>query len=199
MARAALVERQQCAPVIFSELFGNSNLVEIEIGCGRGKFLTGYAMENPGRNFLGIDRIGKWLKRVKARTERRQLPNIRFIKVEARAFLGEAVAPGSVSAFHVYFPDPWPKRRHHGRRVMTPGFLKLLHSRLVPGGLLEIATDDADYFEMMRKSIAITAELWDNVLETENKRIVGEMHKTNYELRFEAQGKTLFYAELRAA
>lgn len=197
MARTGIIEREKYESVVFSELFGNTNPVEIEIGCGRGKFLEGWAAENPERNFLGIDRIGKWLKRVKARSERERFANLRFMKAEARAFLAEAVAPESVSVFHVYFPDPWPKRRHLGRRVVTPEFLKLLCGRLAPGGLLEIATDDADYFEMMKKSVAATVELWDNVREAQNQRIRGGRHKTNYELRFETQGKPLFYMELK--
>lgn len=180
----------------FGELFGNSNPVEIEIGCGKGKFLLSRALENPDANFLGIDRVGKWMKRRKTRVEREALPNIRFLKAEARAFLAEAVPSASVAIFHVYFPDPWPKRRHQKRRTISAEFLKLLHSRLVPGGLIEVATDDADYFEAMKKSIAATAKLWENVRETKNERILGGMHKTNYELKFEAEKRTLFYAEL---
>lgn len=181
----------------FSELFGNTNPVEIEIGCGKGKFLAGQAAEHPEINFLGIDRIGKWMKRVKIRTEREKVANLRFIKAEARTFLQQAVAFESVSVFHVYFPDPWPKRRHQKRRVVGPDFLRLLHSRLVKGGLLEIATDDPDYYEQIKKSIAATGGLWDNIHETQNQRIMGGMRKTSYELKFESQGKTLFYVELK--
>ena len=183
-------------PIVFTEFFGNANPVELEIGCGKGKFLLDRALENPRTNFLGIDRIVKWMKRRKERAEREAMPNIRFMRAEAKAFLTEAVPPESFHMIHLYFPDPWPKRRHQPRRVMTADFLKLLHSRLVAGGLLEIATDHADYYEAMKKTIAVTPELWDNVRETRNERIVGGMHKTNYELKFEAEGKTLFYAEL---
>jgi tRNA (guanine-N7-)-methyltransferase len=133
----------------------------------------------------------------KTRAQKRTLPNIRIIRAEARAFLAEAVAPGSVIIFHIYFPDPWPKRRHQTRRVFTAELLKLLHARLVPQGLIEIATDDKDYFEMMKKTIAATSELWENVRETVNERILGGAMKTNYELKFEAEGRPLFYAELK--
>ena len=169
----------------------------MEIGCGKGKFLVARAMENPGTNFLGIDRISKFMNIGKTRAQKRTLPNIRFIRAEARAFLAEAVAPGSVIIFHIYFPDPWPKRRHQTRRVFTAELLKLLHVCLVPQGLIEIATDDKDYFEMMKKTIAATSELWENVRETVNERILGGAMKTNYELKFEAEGRPLFYAELK--
>ncbi len=184
-------------PILFSEWFKNSNPVEMEIGCGRGKFLSLRAKENPGINFIGIDRVGKWMKRVKTRTEKNAQENLRFIKAEARAFLKEAVADASVHIFHVYFPDPWPKRRHRSRRMVNADFLKLLASKLPPRGLIEIATDDEDYFQFMKKAVGVTQELWENVRETQGERIWDKMNKTNYELRFETAGKPLFYLELK--
>ncbi len=195
MARAFVAEKYD--PIVFGEFFRNSNPVEMEIGCGKGKFLVARAIENPRTNFLGIDRVSKFMNIGKTRAQKRKLPNIRFIRAEARVFLAEAIAPGSVSIFHVYFPDPWPKRRHQSRRVFTAEFLALLHTRLAPGGLVEVATDDKDYFDTMKKTIAATAELWENARETVNERILGGTMKTNYELKFEAEGRPLFYAELR--
>ena len=184
-------------PIIFGEFFGNSHPVELEIGCGKGKFLVARSIENPGTNFLGIDRVSKFMNIGKTRAHKRALPNIRFLRAEARAFLAEAIAPESVSIFHIYFPDPWPKRRHQVRRVFTSELLRLLHSRLVPGGLVEIATDDKDYFAAMKKTIAATAELWENTRETVNERILDGMNKTNYELKWAAEGRSLYYAELK--
>jgi tRNA (guanine-N7-)-methyltransferase len=186
-------------PIVFSECFGNTHPVEMEIGCGKGKFLVARAIGNPGTNFLGIDRVSKFMNIGKTRAHKRALPNIRFVRAEARAFLTEAIAPASVSIFHIYFPDPWPKRRHQVRRVFTPQLLELLHARLLPGGLVEIATDDRDYFSAMQKTIAATAQLWENVREAVNERILDGMNKTNYELKWAAQGRPLYYAELRAA
>ncbi len=184
-------------PIIFSEFFGNTHPVELEIGCGKGKFLVARSIENPGTNFLGIDRVSKFMNIGKTRAQKRVLPNIRFLRAEARVFLMEAIALGSVSVFHIYFPDPWPKRRHQVRRVFTAELLKLLHARLVPGGLVEIATDDKDYFDAMKKTIAATAELWENVRETVNERILGGMNKTSYEIKWAAEGRSLYYAELK--
>jgi tRNA (guanine-N7-)-methyltransferase len=195
MARAFVETKYDL--IVFSELFGNSNPVEMEIGCGKGKFLVARSTENPATNFLGVDRVSKFMNIGKTRAQRRALPNIRFLRAEARAFLTGAIAPESVSVFHIYFPDPWPKRRHQVRRVFTVELLKLLHARLVPGGLVEIATDDKDYFEAMKKTIAATAGLWENVRETVNERILDGMNKTNYELKWAAEGRSLFYAELK--
>ena len=195
MARPFEVEKY--SPLVFSQCFGNAHPVEFEIGCGKGKFLVRRATENPGTNFFGIDRVSKFMNLGKTRAEKRALPNIRFLRAEAKAFLTEAVAPGSVSIFHVYFSDPWPKRRHQTRRVFTDEFLKLLHARLIPGGLVEIATDDKDYFTAMKKTVAATAELWDNVRETVNERILDSMNKTSYEIKWAAEGRQLYYAELK--
>ena len=195
MARAFVAEKYE--PIIFKEFFGNTNPVEIEIGCGKGKFLVARAIENPKINFLGIDRVSKFMKIGKTRAEKRTLPNIRFLRAEARAFLTEAIGSGSISIFHIYFPDPWPKRRHQIRRVFSTELLKLLYARLIPGGLVEVATDDKDYFVAMKKTIAATEELWENVRETVNERILDGMNKTNYELKWAAQGRSLFYAELK--
>lgn len=184
-------------PVSFLEIFGNSNPVEIEIGCGKGKFLVARAQENPGVNFLGIDRVGKWMKRGITRAGKRNLSNLRFLRAEARKFIEEAVSVESISVFHIYFPDPWPKRRHQKRRVVNADLLRLLHSRLVPGGLIEVATDDADYFTAIKRSVAATEELWDNVREAKNERILDSMNRTNYEIKWASQGRELFYMELR--
>ena len=181
----------------YADFFGNENPVEIEIGCGRGKFLVARSSERPEINFIGLDRAGKWMKRGIRRAGNRKLSNIRFIKAEAVRFLEERIPLESVSIFHIYFPDPWPKRRHHGRRTVNADFLRQLHARLLSGGLIEIATDNADYFTAMKKSIAATVNLWENVRETVNERIFEAVMKTNYELKYEAAGKPLFYAELR--
>ncbi len=192
-------EEEKYEPIIFSELFGNASPVELEIGCGKGKFLVARAIENPGINFLGIDRVSKFMNIGKTRAQKRALPNIHFIRAEARAYLIGAIQAASVSIFHFYFSDTWPKRRHQTRRIFTDEFLRLLHARLVPGGLVEIATDDKDYFTAMKKTIAATSELWENVRETVNGRILDGMNKTSYELKWAAEGRPLYYAELRAA
>ncbi len=190
-------QEEKYAPVIFGEFFGNSNPVEFEIGCGKGKFLVARAIANPGTNFFGLDRVSKFMKLGKTRAEKRELPNIRFLRAEAKAFLTGAVAPESVGIFHIYFSDPWPKRRHQTRRVFTGEFLRLLHARLVAGGLIEIATDDKEYFTAMKKTIAATAKLWENVRETVNERILDTMNKTSYEIKWAAEGRDLYYAELK--
>lgn len=183
-------------PIHFADLFGNANPVEVEIGCGKGLFLANRAGANPGINFFGIDRAGKWMRKGVRKAERRKLANVRFLKGIADQIFPDLLPSGQVSVFHIYFPDPWPKRRHHRRRLLSPSFLSLLHEKLKGDGLIEIATDDADYFAAIRKAVAETGPLWRTMRESLNRRLFDEPCKTNYELKFQAAGKEILYLEL---
>ena len=97
----------------------------------------------------------------------------------------------------MYFPDPWPKRRHQRRRVVTADFLALLNARLCARGLVYLATDDRDYFAQMKGASEVTSPFWFSVRERVNQRFTRENFKTNYELKFEKAGKDLYYLELQ--
>lgn len=170
--------------------------LEIEIGCGTAKFLIARAEKQPEISFIGIDRIRKWMKTGKQRIEKRDLRNIRFIQAEAREFLEEFVALSSVSRFYIYFPDPWPKRRHRKRRLVNLRFLKMLIERLVPSGRIYFATDDVDYFSEVKNLAQAHAVSWGQVRESMNQRLGEEMTLTNYESKFKNQGKNLYYLEI---
>ena len=163
----------------FSEIFGNDHPVEIEIGCGKGKFLIARAVEHPEINFLGIDVSWKWMKRGVERSNKRGLGNVKFIKKDARELVAAGIPNGSVSVFHVYFPDPWPKRRHRKRRMITGAFLSLLAGRLTDNGILELATDHEDYFAQMRLAVVQSGVAWSADEERTNDRFVAASAKTN--------------------
>ena len=189
------LRRPELPAVHFPELFGNPNPVEIEIGCGKGKYLLTRAMETPAINFLGLDRAGKWMMIGKKKSDKRNLANLIFLKAEVREFL-ERIAAGSIRGFHIYFPDPWPKRRHRKRRLVDAGFLAGLEKKLAPSGWIEMATDDPDYFEQMKSAARATAPLWGTLKESCNQRIKDPHIKTNYELKYETAGRPLHYLEL---
>jgi len=180
----------------FADVFHGERPVEIEIGCGKGKFLIARALEEIDINFLGIDVVWKWMKFGVARSKKRELSNIRFIKADARELIRFGLASESVSVFHIYFPDPWPKRRHRKRRLITGEFMALLHSRLVPNGLIELATDYEDYYLQMKRAVVQSGVNWSRVDESANHRLFDGMRKTNYELKYESAGRTLHYVEL---
>ena len=183
-------------PLVFADIFGNHHPVHVEIGCGKGRFLVTLAEQYPDINFFGIDRLMKWMKIGLQKKDKRKIGNLRLIKMEARELVSPLLAPDSVDAFHINFPDPWPKRRHRKRRLVTADFLGLLQTRLKDGGRVEIATDDLDYFEHMKQAGEHTVSLWRAVRKSINQRLCFAGFRTNYEIKYEAAGKQLYYLEL---
>jgi len=137
----------------FARIFGRPGPVHIEIGTGKAVFLLNEAMAQPNVNFLGIERARKYYRCAVDRIGRWDLTNVRIIRTDAAAFLADFVPAGSIDCFHIYFPDPWPKRRHHKRRFFHPENLQQLLRCLKAGGNLKIATDHADYFEQIKKVV----------------------------------------------
>ena len=141
----------------FGRIFGRSGPVHIEIGTGKATFLLNEAKAHPHVNFLGIERARKYYRCAVDRIGRWDLKNVRIIRTDAVAFLADFVPDCSIDCFHIYFLDPWPKRRHHKRRFFRHDNLQHLLRTLKTGGQLKIATDHADYFEQIRKVLAVGA------------------------------------------
>jgi len=136
-------------PLDFSRLFGRRAPVVVEIGSGMGETTVRIAAENPEIDYVAIEvhapGIGSLLRRV----EEEGLTNLRVVQHDAVEVLREMIAPGSLFGIHVFFPDPWPKKRHHKRRLVQPAFAALAASRLAPGGRLHVATDWQEYAEQV--------------------------------------------------
>jgi tRNA (guanine-N7-)-methyltransferase len=122
-------------------VFGDSHPVEIEIGPGRGETLLAAARACPGTNFFGIERVAGAAAAIGAAAALRGLTNVRVVAGDARCIVARLVPEGSVSAYHIYFPDPWPKTRHRARRLATAEFGVALHRSLVPGGVVHVMSD----------------------------------------------------------
>ncbi len=130
-------------------LFAGRQPLDIELGAGDGSFLVQWAALNPQTNFLGVERLLGRLKKIEKKSRRAGLANVRALRLEAN-YLTEYLLPrDSVSAFHIYFPDPWPKRKHRQNRLINERFVELLRAALLPGGTVFLRTDDADYFAQM--------------------------------------------------
>ncbi len=134
----------------WNEFFGNDLPVELDIGCGRGLFLFNAAVTTPDTNFVGLEIDYREGRRTATRLMKQNLPNARVIGGDGTSVLASMIEPGTVQAAHVYFPDPWWKKRHRKRRIFNFEFTHLLARILKPGGFVHHWTDVADYFEMVR-------------------------------------------------
>ncbi len=158
-ASVEYVPEDYLAPLDFDLLFGRSAPVEIDLGCGDGSFITLLAQQRQERNFLGIERLIGRVRSTCRKAARENLSNLRVLRVEIAYAVRYLVPPESVARFHLLFPDPWPKTRHHRRRIVTAEFLESIRNALVPGGILQIATDQADYFEQISRVAAVAPGL----------------------------------------
>ena len=124
--------------------------LELEIGSGKGTFLVQQAAQAPDVNYLGLEYARSYWQHAADRCRRHGLDNVKLVRAEADFFVRNYVMPCSLRQVHVYFPDPWPKKRHHKRRFICEGNVDQIHRVLKTGGHLKIATDHADYFEHMQ-------------------------------------------------
>jgi tRNA (guanine-N7-)-methyltransferase len=129
------------ATEFWRSVFGRQAPVEIEIGPGTGTFLLAEATRRRDTNFCGVEHSRSRAERLCALVESRGLDNVRVLHAPAQCVVEHLVPQASVSAYHIYFPDPWWKRRHHKRRLFTPAFGRALGRTLVPGGRVYVATD----------------------------------------------------------
>jgi tRNA (guanine-N7-)-methyltransferase len=127
--------------VAWSAIFGNDRPVEVEIGPGRGHVLLSFAAAASATNFFAIERAARDAAAIAEKATVLRLGNVRVIAGDARCIIAGLIADASVAAYHVYFPDPWPKRRHHPRRLVDASFAAELVRTLVPGGALHLASD----------------------------------------------------------
>jgi tRNA (guanine-N7-)-methyltransferase len=191
----ALVEyipKSLTEPQNWGEIFPRSAPIEIDLGCGDGAFLIAMARANPERNFLGIERLLGRLRKVCRKVVREDLKNARVLRLEVTHAIEHLIPPESVAAFHLLFPDPWPKRRHHRRRAFTTDFLSCIHRALIGGGLFHIATDHAGYFHQIERVIAAT----------NNFIVSAEQHDfplTTFEQKFLIRGLSIQRLLLRKA
>ncbi len=136
-------------PLDYAAVFGRDAPCVLEIGSGMGETTAAIAAAQPGTDFIAVEVHAPGVGSLLARIEAAQLGNLRVIRHDAVEVLAAMIAPASLAGVHVYFPDPWPKKRHHKRRLLQPAFVHELAQRLRPGGYLHAATDWAEYADAM--------------------------------------------------
>jgi tRNA (guanine-N7-)-methyltransferase len=137
-----------------SAIYGGDGPLIVDLGCGDGAFLAKVAAENPDQNFLGIERLLGRVRTACRKIERAGLTNARVMRFEISYAVERLLPLKSVAAFYIMFPDPWPKRRHAPRRLITESFLLALHRALRPDGTVRIATDESEYFRQITRLVA---------------------------------------------
>ncbi len=139
-----LIEPDGAAPLT-SAAFGNANPLYIEIGCGKGEFISQYSLLHPDWNFLGFEAAEKRVRNILKKLDPARHPNVRLIRLLVDAKITGLIPPESVRGAFIQHPDPWPKKRHHKRRLIQQAFLDALAAILVPGAQVHVSTDHAEY------------------------------------------------------
>jgi tRNA (guanine-N7-)-methyltransferase len=179
-------------PLDLRTLFPVQQPFIVELGSGDGSFLANYAKKHPEHNFLGVERLLGRLRKIDRKGGRAGLTNLRLLRLEASYVLGYLLPAGSVAALHIYFPDPWPKRKHRKNRLINEEFVVTAARVLQAAGTVYLRTDDADYFEQMTRVFS-ASPLYDPVDTPQELADV----VTDFERNFNARGVNTLRAAYR--
>jgi tRNA (guanine-N7-)-methyltransferase len=175
---ASIIERLDPTAV-----FPDQRPWEVELGSGDGSFLVRYAGKHPERNFIGVERLLGRLRKTDRKGRRARLANLRVVRIESTYFLEYLLPRGVAAALHIYFPDPWPKRKHRRHRLINERFPGMAAAALKPGGIVYLRTDDADYFAQMCEVFAASAGFREVTTPQELAETI-----TDFEADFNARG-----------
>lgn len=181
----------------WKRLFGNANPVEVEIGTGKAGFLLRRAHSHPQRNFFGIEWANKFYRFAVDRMERWQVPNVRIVRTDAAHFIRVLCPRASLSALHVYHPDPWPKKRQQKRRLFQPVFVDAAVECLQPGGHWAVQTDHAEYFEVIRTLLLNHAELDETPFDDPDFGVEAARVATNFEIKYLREGRKIYQVAVK--
>jgi tRNA (guanine-N7-)-methyltransferase len=170
-------------PLDVAGLFPKAQPLEVELGCGDASFLVEYARRSPARNFIGVERLLGRLQKLDRKGRRDGRLNLRGVRIESAYFLQYLLPAHAAAALHIYFPDPWPKKKHRRHRLINEAFPALARTALAPGGTVFLRTDDADYFSQMNEVFAAAKEFEKTGTPSELAEIT-----TDFERDFNAQG-----------
>ena len=173
--------------------FDLSRPLEIEVGCGKGQFLTRRAVENPDCDFLGIERMLERVRLFDGKCRRGGINNAKVLRLEALYTFHYLLPAHHARKVYVFFPDPWPKKKHHSHRLFGPLFLNALWKRLEIGGRLEFATDHREYFETVKECFAGDSR-FEEVAPMDRPKEVW----TEFETMFRSQGLPIYSAAWRS-
>ena len=167
--------------------------LELEIGTCKGTFLTEEGERNPDVNYIGIEWAGKYWRAAVKKCDNKKLVNVKVIKTEAKSFISNYISDGIFRKIHIYFPDPWPKRRHHERRLIQESFFKELYRILEPKGIIRILTDHHGYFLWIKKHAGKVPDLFTELpFERPVSAGENELVGTNFERKYIKEGRPFY-------
>jgi tRNA (guanine-N7-)-methyltransferase len=202
-----LIPESYFARLDLVRIFGRVAPLQVDLGCGDGSFLVALAERYPEKSFLGIERLAGRVAKTCRKAAR--IGNVRVLRLETSYAIRYLLPEHSVEAFYLLFPDPWPKRRHQRRRVVSSDFLQSIHRALTPNGLLRMATDQRDYFQQMQRLAAGDSRF--EIIDTGNDVYPFDCRShrggqagqvlpvTKFERRFQEQGEPIYRLSLRKA
>jgi len=170
-----------------NEVFGNDAPLEVDLGCGDGSFLIAMAQHYPERNFLGVERLLGRVKKVARKAKKAGLTNCKVLRLESKYTIDYLFPKHSIDRLHLLCPDPWPKARHHRRRLIQQDFLECLNRVLKPGGEFCFKTDHPEYFEW----VCTEMQTFGKFIPHEWKDDTFFYPKTDFQVQWEAEGKSM--------
>jgi tRNA (guanine-N7-)-methyltransferase len=176
----------------FEAIFGPGVPMEMEIGVGKGAFLLNRARALPERGFFGIEWANKICQYAADRMVRWNVTNVRLMRTDASHLVRHQMRPECLTMLHIYHPDPWPKKRHHKRRLIQPPFIAAATNLLKPGGRLAVQTDHAEYFEQIRQVLAGEPRLTEIPFDVPEAGVVEGQIRTNFEIKYLREGRTMY-------
>lgn len=184
-----LIPESYFEPLDLPKIFGRSAPLHVDLGCGDGTFLFALAEKTPEKNFIGTERLLHRVKKACRKADK--IDNMRVLRIETSYAVRYLLPAESVEMFHLLFPDPWEKRRHHQRRIVGLEFLRAIHAALVPDGVLRVVTDHRDYFDKIQEVAARSGDfrIAPNGAE--------DYPASTFEEKFKQQGIEIYRLELR--
>ena len=182
------------APLEWAVVFGNDRPVEAEVGFGKGLFLLTASQQSPATNFLGVEIERKYVLFTATRLAKRGRKNVRVVCADAKQLFRASVQAGSLAAVHVYFPDPWWKKRHQKRRLFTEEFVELCVRVLRPGGRLHVVTDVEEYFGIMKGLVGGQPRLREVPPPAPKAPEHDLDYLTNFERKYRQEGRPIYRA-----
>jgi tRNA (guanine-N7-)-methyltransferase len=184
-----LIPESYFTPLDLPKIFGRTAPLHVDLGCGDGAYLFALAEQTPQKNFLGTERLLHRVKKACRKAEK--IDNMRVLRIETSYAVRYLLPAEAVEMFHLLFPDPWEKRRHHQRRIVGLEFLRAIHTALAPEGVLRVVTDHRDYFDKIQEIAALSGDFQIGTNEAQDYPV------STFEEKFKQQGMDIYRLELR--